>query len=124
MLAQIFHRMALLLERVIGRRSTFDGDLRCLDLKRLLVFRRKDDSSRHDKRRTDVLLCNFVVICNFFTLEHDLHALEAAAVVQINKAERLAVADASCPTAERDCLAVKCHRVFKNILDNFAVHCI
>ena len=122
LLAQIFHRMALLLERIIGCGRAFDGNFIRLDFKRLLVFRRENHCSGHDKRRADILFGDFVVIGDFFTLKHDLHALEAAAVVQIDKAESLAVSDASCPTAECDGFAVKRHGIFKNILDDFAFH--
>ena len=122
LLAQIFHRMTLLLKRIIGCGRAFDGNFIRLDFKRLLVFRRENHCSGHNQRRADILFGDFVVIGDLFTFKHDLHALEAAAVVQIDKAERLAVADASCPTAECDGFAVKRHGIFKNILDDFAFH--
>ena len=73
-------------------------------------------------RTADVLVCQLLVVGELFVLKHDLQILEAAAVVQLNKAECVACADISCPAGNRDGLAVKCRHVAVNFLDCGSFH--
>ena len=51
---EIFHRVALLLHRIIRRGGAFELNLLRLDLKRLLRLRRRNQLSGHDHGRADI----------------------------------------------------------------------
>ena len=101
-LAQVFDGVPLLLQRIIGGRGPLDFDGLRLDLKGLLRPRGQFEFSRHDQRRPDVLRGDLVVVVDLLALEYDLHRLKAAAVVEIDEAERPAVADRARPAPDRD----------------------
>ena len=86
--AQIFHGMALLLQRIIRRGSPFHRDGVRLDFKRLLCLRRRDQSSLHGERCADIESGNLREIRHGVMIDH-LNGLEAGAVMQNDKAEGL-----------------------------------
>ena len=86
--AQILNGVALLLQRVFRRGGALHNDLRRLQLKRLLRFGREDERAGHTQRGPNVLCRDLPVILDIFSRENDLNALEAAAVIQIDKPER------------------------------------
>ena len=105
--AQEFHTVALFLQRIIRRGRALERDAVGLELERLLGVRREHELTVHDERRADVLAGDVVVIVELAALEHDLQALEAAAVVELDKAEILHVADRARPAADGQGLAAE-----------------
>ena len=105
--AQKFHAVALFLQRIIRRGRALERDAVGLELERLLGVRREHELTVHDERRADVLAGDLVVIVELAALEHDLQALEAAAVVELDKAEILHVADRARPAADGQGLAAE-----------------
>ena len=99
--------MALFLQRIVRRGRALDRDAVGLELERLLGVRREHELAVHDERRADVLAGDLVVIFELAALEHDLQALEAAAVVELDKAEILHVADRARPAADGQGLAAE-----------------
>ena len=102
---QELHAVALFLQRIVRRGRALDRDAVGLELERLLGVRREHELAVHDERRADVLAGDLVVIFELAALEHDLQALEAAAVVELDKAEILHVADRARPAADGQGLA-------------------
>ena len=100
--AQIFEAVTLFLQRIVRRGHALDRDAVGLELKRLLGVRREHELAVHDERRADVLAGNLVVIFELAALEHDLQALEAAAVVELDKAEILGDTHGANPSAQCD----------------------
>ena len=105
--AQEFHTVALFLQRIIRRGRALERDAVGLELERLLGVRCEHELAVHDERRTDVLAGDLVVIFELAALKHDLQALEAAAVVELDKAEILHVADRARPAADGQGLAAE-----------------
>ena len=105
--AQKFDAVALFLQRIVRRGHALDGDLVGLELEGLLGLGREDERSPHDQGSANVLACDLIVIVQSAPLEDDLQRLEAAAVVELGKAEVLHVAHGPDPAAYGDLAAVK-----------------
>ena len=86
--SQILERMALFLKRIIGSRSTLNGNFACVDFKRLLCLRCQNKTALDDNRRTGVQLCGVLIlfVAELFPLKNDLNAFKTAAVVKLDKA--------------------------------------
>ena len=105
--AQKLHAVALFLQRIVRCGRALDRHAVGLELERLLGVRCEHELAVHDERRADVLAGDLVVIFELAALEHDLQALEAAAVVELDKAEILHVADRARPAADGQGLAAE-----------------
>jgi len=114
--------VALLLQRIVGRGGALDRDLGGLELEGLLGLGREDERPAHDQRGADVLAGDLVVIIELAPLKHDLQRFEAAAVVELGKAEVLHVAHGPDPSADRDLLPVEGGGVGVNARDFLAFH--
>ena len=102
--AQELHAVALFLQRIVRRGHALDRDAVGLELKRLLGIRREHELAVHDERRADVLAGDLVVIFELAALEHDLQALEAAAVVELDKARPAADGQGLAAEGLRGCI--------------------
>ena len=120
--AQIFQCMPFFLQRIIRRGGSLYLNGNRLDFKGLLHFRSQFHSSAHDHRRTDIVFCDFIVVCNLLAFKNNLRAFETTSVVQIDEPERLAVADASCPSAQYHFLASVCLHIGIQMCDQFSFH--
>ena len=120
--AQELDAVALFLKRIVGGGCALDGDLGRLQLKRLLRVGREHKLALGDERRADVLMRKLVVVIELLALEHDLQALEARAVVKLDKAEILHVADGARPAADGYLLAAEAVRIGKYLSDLSAFH--
>ena len=100
--SQIFKRVALFLERVVGRRGSLELDLRRFHLKGLLGPRGELDDAGADEGGAYVLLYRFGVVVKLVGLENDLEVREEGAVVEGQKTEAVACPDRSCPARDRD----------------------
>ena len=105
--AQELHAVAFFLQRVVRCGRALDRDAVGLELERLLGVRCEHELAVHDERRADVLAGDLVIIFELAALEHDLKALEAAAVVELDKAEIFHVADRARPAADGQALAAE-----------------
>ena len=99
--AQIFQRMALLLQRIIARAFPFDGDGLGADLKGLRRIRRKHEFALDGDRAAGIERALDLII-HPILLINDLHGLEAGAVRQFNKADGLARARGLDPAGNRN----------------------
>ena len=97
-LTQIFERMSLFLQRIIGGRFALDRYVFRFYFKRLFCFGCQNESSGDTQRRADVLFRDFVVVGKVCPFKYDLNTLKTTAVVQFDKSEFFTVADSSCPT--------------------------
>ena len=120
--AQILDAVALFLQRVVRRGNALDRDGLRLELERLGSVRREDERALGNERRADVLADDLVVIGYLLTLENDLHSLEGAAVVQLEKAEILHIADRARPAADGDVRSVKRGGVCPQLFDLRSFH--
>ena len=100
--AQELARLALLLHGVVGRGGTLHRDGLCLQLEGLGTVRRKLERSAHDEGGAHVLRDNPLVrlVPQALAVDHNLQVLEAAAVVQGDKAKVLHVADGAHPACD------------------------
>ena len=105
--AQKLYAVALLLERVIGGGNALNGDFVGLELKGLFGLGGADERAVDDKGGTDVLVGDLVIIFKLAALKNDLQRFKAAAVVELDKAEVLHIANGSDPAADGHGLAVK-----------------
>ena len=78
---QIFHGVTLLLQRIIRRRGPLHDNLRGMNFKGLLCLRRQEQFSCDNNGRTNIQLCNVLIIGQLIRLKNDLHALKAASIV-------------------------------------------
>ena len=120
--AQEFHAVTLFLQRVVRRGGALHGDLRGLELEGLLGLGREHERTAHDQGSANVLAGDLIVIVELSPLEDDLQRFEAAAVVELGKAEVLHVAYGADPAAYRDLPAVKGRRVGVNARDFLTFH--
>ena len=111
--AQELNAVALFLEGVVGGRCALDGYRIRLQLKGLLCFRSQHKRTINYQRRTDILLCDLIVIIERASLKHDLQRLEAAAVIKLDESKVFQVADGSDPAADSDLLPIKSGSVGK-----------
>ena len=107
LLAEELNRVALRLKGVIGGRGSLYCDLGRLKLEGLLCAGGEGKDTRNDKRCTNVLRCDLVVVIYFVSLKDYLNALEVGAVVEVNKAKGLGIAKVSYPSAESHALAAE-----------------
>ena len=121
--AQKFKRMPLFLQRIFRRGRALDLNFLRFELKGLLCLRCQYKSSANDKRRTDILLCNFLVIGKRCVLKYDLQIAESRSVVQLDKAEGIACANGSCPAADGNALARIGLRIGKQFAKLKSFHC-
>ena len=105
--AQKFHAVALLLQGVVRGGHALHRDLVGLELKGLPGLGRERQNAADDQGRAHVLVGDLVVIVELAALEHDLQGFEAGAVVELDKAEVLHIADGSDPAADGHALPVK-----------------
>ena len=104
---QEFHAVTLLLQGVIRRGLSLYLDAVGLHLQRLLGIRRQHHGALDDQRRAHVL-CGDILIVGQLLGGHDhLQVLEAGAVVQLDEAKGLHVADGACPAAHGHVLAAQ-----------------
>ena len=96
--AQELHAVALLLQRVVRRGRALDLDGVRLELKGLLGLGREHELASDNKRRADVLAGYLVVVGEARALEHDLKVGVRRAVVELDEAEILHVADGALPS--------------------------
>ena len=91
--------LTLLLHGVVRRGGALDRDGLRLQLEGLRAVRRKLERTAHDERRTHVLRDDSLVglVSKALAIDNDLQVLEAAAVVQGDKAKVLHVADGAHP---------------------------
>ena len=122
--AQELHAVALFLQRVVRRGRALDRDAVGLELERLLGVRREHELAVHNERRADILAGDLVIIFELAALENDLQTLEAAAVVELDKAEILHVADRARPAADGQALAAEGLRRGINAGDVLSFHII
>ncbi len=99
-----FHRMSLLLHRIVRRGCAFQHNLRCLDLERLLRIRRRDQLTRHNDSRSDVKPADICKIRKLLS-EYDLKRLKKCSIVKHQKSECLRCADRADPAADGDRLS-------------------
>ena len=105
--AQIFHRMALFLERVIRRGRALDLNRLRVQLTGLLGLRRQQKLTGHTKRRADILPAKLIVICELRLFRHNLQIAQTAPVVELHKAQTLGFAQSAHPAAYPDRLSGK-----------------
>ena len=116
--------MSLGLKRIIGRRNTFHFYFVRFDLERLFRAGRKRDYAGDDERRADVLRRDFVVVSQSVALEHDLNTGKARAVVKVDKAERLGIADIAYPAADGNGLVAVSRGRSVNVFYKFPFHIV
>ena len=75
--AQIFERMTLLLERIVGSRRSLQFDFVAFHLEGLLSARGESNFTGADEGRADVLLYRFLIIIQLVGFEDHLKAVEA-----------------------------------------------
>ena len=121
-LAQKFHRMALLLQRIFGRGFPFHHDFLRLDLVGLLVFGRSHHRTRHVHRRAHVLARDFVVIIEVCALEYDLRVFKTTAVRKFYKPERLGIADGFDPPRDGNAFLIERRNVRGNLFQPDSFH--
>ena len=104
---QEFHAVTLLLQGVIRRGLALYRDAVGLHLQGLLGIRRQHHGALDDQCRAHVL-CGDVLIVGQLLGGHDhLQVLKAGAVVQLDEAKGLHVADGACPAAHGHVLAAQ-----------------
>ena len=107
--------MTLFLQRIIGRRCSFDFDFFRFYFKRLFRLGRQHKRSVYDERRADVLSGDFVVIVYLVAFENNLHVFKTTSVVKLDKAERLGISYGFSPAHYGDFLAAELFFFSKNI---------
>ena len=115
--AQKFNAVALFLKWVVGGGHALDLDMSRLQLEGLLRVGGEHELAPYDECRADVLVRYLVVIFKLLALENDLKALEAGAVVELNKAEVFHIADGACPAAYGYLFSAEALRVGKYLSD-------
>mgnify|MGYP001646557849 CR=1 FL=1 len=98
--AQELDAVALLLQGIVRRGRALDRDLGRLELKRLLGLGREHDLADDDERRADVLGGDLLIVGENVRVHDDLQVAEAGAVVELDEAEGLEVADGLGPAAD------------------------
>ena len=109
--AQKLNAVALRLQGVIRARYALDLYLFRLELKGLLCPGREHKYSRDYKGGADVLTGDLIVVFKRLPLENHLKRLEGAAVVQLDEAEALLIAEIASPAHYGDFLIGKLRRI-------------
>ena len=120
--AQKLDRGALLLQRVVRRGDTFDGNALSGKLEWLLRLGRELQRALADKGGAHVLSCDLVVVFQCFAAHHHLEVAKAASVVQGDEAEVLHIAHRADPTRHGDFLAPERVDVGEQLGDFRALH--
>ena len=120
--AQKLDRGALLLQRVVRRGDTFDGNALSGKLEWLLRLGRELQRALADKGGAHVLSCDLVVVFQSFAAHHHLEVAKAASVVQGDEAEVLHIAHRADPTRHGDFLAPERVDVGEQLGDFRALH--
>ena len=120
--AQILGGVALFLQRVVRRGRALHRDLGGLELKGLGRVGREHQLAAGDKGRAHVLADHLIVIGKALPGEHDLQALEGAAVVELQEAEILHIPDGAAPAAHGDGLPGKRGGVGPKLTDLGSFH--
>ena len=120
--AQELHAVALFLQGIVGGGLALHLDGDGLDLERLLGLGRQHDGALHDEGGADILRGNLLIILQLVGGHDHLQIPEAGAVVQLDKAEGLEVADRAGPAADDNLLAGERFAVGKNRCDSCAFH--
>ena len=119
---QELHAVALFLQGIVGGGLALHLDGDGLDLERLLGLGRQHDGALHDEGGADILRGNLLIILQLVGGHDHLQIPEAGAVVQLDKAEGLEVADRAGPAADDNLLAGERFAVGKNRCDSCAFH--
>ena len=120
-LTQKFKAVLLLLEGVIGGGSAFHDHRLCLQLEGLLGVRGEHQLAGDDEGGADVLAGHFVVIGQGLFQDY-LEVLEAAAVIEGQKAQVFHGTDGSRPTGHGDGLATESGLVCVELCNSSTVH--
>ena len=104
---QELHAVALLLQGVVGGGLALHLDGVGLDLQGLLGLRRQHHRAADDKGRAHVLRGDLLVVGQLLGGHDHLQIPEARAVVQLDEAEGLHVADGLGPAADSDLLTAQ-----------------
>ena len=90
---QVLHAVALFLQRILGRARPLDHNLTGVNFKGLLGLRGQQHFPRNTQGTPHILFGNLVEVVHFPVFKDNLHTLKAAAIIQVDKTQRLAVAD-------------------------------
>ena len=121
---QELHAVALLLQGIVGGGLALHFDGVGLDLQGLLGLGGQHHGAADDQRRAHVLGGDLLIVGQLLGGHDHLQILEAGAVVQLDKAEGLHVADGACPAADGDLLAAQRIAVGKDCCDFHTFHII
>ena len=120
--AQKLHAVALLLQGVIRGGLALHLDGVGLHLQRLLGVRCQHHGTADDQGRTHVLRGDLLIIIQLLGGHDHLQILEAGAVVQLNEAKGLHVADGTRPAADGDLFAAQRFLVGEDRCDSHSFH--
>ena len=120
--AQEFHGMAFFLQGIIGGGGTLHGDLRRVDFEGLLGLRGEQQLPGNDEGGPDILAGDLIKVCDLIRFKHDLQIAEIAAVVEFDKAQRLAGAQGTHPAADGNGLLRIAGRFCKQRLEFYSFH--
>ena len=121
---QELHAVALLLQGIVGGGLALHFDGVGLDLQGLLGLGGQHHGAADDQRRAHVLGGDLLIVGQLLGGHDHLQILEAGAVVQLDKAEGLHVADGAGPAADGDLLAAQRFAVGKDCCDFHTIHII
>ena len=120
--AQKLHRVALLLEGVVGGGGALHSDGVRLELQGLLGLGSEDHGAGDHQGGPHVLPGDLLEVIQARGLHHHLEVFQAGAVVELDKAEGLHVADGAGPAADGDCFPAECLLIGKHAGDLCAFH--
>ena len=116
--AQVFHRMALLLQGIIGRGHAHNRDAAGLELKGLLGFGGQLERALHLDGAAQGDLDHLAEIRHGF-IQHDLQVFKEGTVVELDEGKGLAVAYGAHPAADEKLRAVGGRLAEKLANENF-----
>ena len=99
--AQIFQRMTLFLQGIIGGGGPLHLHCGGVDLTRLLRLRGEQQGAGDTQSRAHILTAQLLKIAQILFLGHDLQIAQAAAVVELHKAQALGFAQGAHPATDR-----------------------
>ena len=120
--AQELHAVALLLQGIVGGGLTLHLDGVGLDLQRLLGVRCQHYGAADDQGRAHVLRGDLLIIGQLLGGHDHLQIPEAGAVIQLDEAEGLHVADGTRPAADGDLSAAQRLLVGEDRCDSHSFH--
>ena len=110
---QIFQRVTFFLQRIVGSGSTFDLDDLGMDLARLFRAGGQDQFTGDTQSGTNVAFGDLFEIGDLRVLKNHLQIIKAAAVVELDKAQRFGIADGFRPAANGDSLVGQRRRLLE-----------